>query len=64
MLNTERFRDLRAGPKNPYKVTLRFRAPDRHSAAVCDVRCSQEINDGVRVRGVASATKVRTPCAR
>ena len=31
--------------KSPFKVTLKFRAPDRYTAAGCDVRCSQEVAD-------------------
>jgi hypothetical protein len=34
-----------AGASDPYKVTLKFRAPDRYTAAGCDVRCTQEIDD-------------------
>jgi hypothetical protein len=33
------------GADNPYKVTLKFRAPDRYTAAGCDVRCTQEVKD-------------------
>ena len=29
------------GAKNPFKVTLKFRAPDRYTAAGCDVRCNR-----------------------
>lgn len=35
-----------SGAKNPYKVTLKFRAPDRYTAAGCDVRCTEEVDDG------------------
>ena len=33
------------GAKSPFKVTLKFRAPDRYTAAGCDVRCTQEVAD-------------------
>jgi hypothetical protein len=34
-----------AGAKKPFKVTLKYRAPDRYTAAGCDVRCTQEVDD-------------------
>ncbi len=32
--------------KKRYKVTLKYRAPDRYTAAGCDVSCTQEVKDG------------------
>ena len=32
--------------KKRFKVTLKYRAPDRYTAAGCDVRCTQEVDDG------------------
>ena len=34
-----------AGAKKPFKVTLKYRAPDRYTAAGCDVRCTKEVDD-------------------
>ena len=31
--------------KKPYKVTLKYRAPDRYSAAGCDVSCKEDVDD-------------------
>ncbi len=31
--------------KKRFKVTLKFRAPDRYTAAGCDVRCKEEVKD-------------------
>lgn len=31
------------GARKPYKITLKFRAPDRYTAAGNDVRCTQEV---------------------
>ena len=34
-----------ADPNKPFKVTLKFRAPDRYTAAGCDLRCTEEVKD-------------------
>ncbi len=31
-------------PKKPFKVTLKFRAPDRYTAAGCDARCEEDVD--------------------
>ncbi len=31
--------------KKPYKVMLKYRAPDRYSAAGCDVSCNEDVDD-------------------
>jgi len=41
---TLRVRD-RPNSKNRYKVTLKYRAPDRYSAAGRDIRCSEDVDD-------------------
>ena len=62
---TLRVRD-RPSSKKRYKVTLKYRAPDRYSAAERDVDCAQDVDDVSRIAPARSTMEadVRHTCVR